>query len=76
MVYKRSFDIHATCMDLIGVTLRDPFTFRVPLIFLSYKSGSIRVPIISVTFFLDRTDLWLVAELAGVAVLLADASEG
>ena len=65
--------MHATCIDLICAALRDPFTFRVPLIFLSYKSGSIRVPIISVTFFLDRTDLLLVAELAGVAVLLVDA---
>ena len=67
--------MHATCMDLIGATLRDPFTFRVPLIFLSYMSGSILDFIISVTFFLDRTDVLLVTELAAVGVLLVDASD-
>ena len=66
--------MHATCMDLIGVTLRDPFTFRVPLISLSYKSGPIPDFIISVTFFLDR-DALLVTELAAVGVLLVDASD-
>ena len=65
--------MHATCIVLNRVGLRDPFAVRVPFMFLENKSFSSILSINAVTFFLDRTDLLLVVELAGVAVLLVDA---
>ena len=65
--------MHATCIVLNRVDLRDPFAVRVPFMFLENKSFSSILSINAVTFFLDRTDLLLVVELAGVAVLLVDA---
>ena len=65
--------MHATCIVLNRVGLRDPFAVRVPFMFLANKSFSSILSINAVTFFLDRTDLLLVVELAGVAVLLVDA---
>ena len=65
--------MHATCIELNRGGLRDPFAVRVPFMFLENKSFSSILSINAVTFFLDRTDLLLVVELAGVAVLLVDA---